>query len=161
MSPAQPPAAGVYRPNVAAIITNDDGHALICERADFAGAWQFPQGGLTPGEDPQAGLARELEEELSLVAADYAVGESRGPYRYLFTAGRTKEGFRGQEQWYFRLKLLAPDSRINVATAHREFTAVRWIDPANFDLAWVSEAKRDVYRQVFRDFFAVSLPSPS
>ena len=158
MSPAHPSATGIYRPNVAAIITNDDGQALICERADVAEAWQFPQGGLLPGEDPQAGLARELEEELSLRPADYAVGERRGPYRYLFVEGRTKDGFRGQEQWYFRVRLLAPDSRINVATAHREFQTVRWIDPTNFDLAWVFERKRDVYRQVFRDFFAVSLP---
>ena len=147
----------VYRPNVAAILTNRAGRILVGERVDVPDSWQFPQGGLEPGETPEEALPRELREELSLEPADYAVEEKRGPYRYLFAPGRTKKGYRGQEQTYFRLRLLGPDSRVNAATPDPEFRAVRWIEPAEFSLAWLPEMKREVYRQVFRDFFALEI----
>ena len=151
------PASSIYRPCVAAILENADGLVLIGERADRRGSWQFPQGGLDPGESPQAGLPRELREELSLEPWHYRIGECHGPYRYLFPPGRTKHGFHGQEQHYFRLRLLGSESAVNVHTAHPEFRAVRWIEPAGFSLAWLPEMKHDVYRQVFADFFGVRL----
>ena len=147
----------IYRPNVAAILTDPTGKILIGERADLPGCWQFPQGGLDEGESPEAGLPRELREELSLEPGDYFVEEGRGPYRYLFPPGRTKQGFRGQEQHYFRLRLLAPASGVNVLTAHPEFCAVRWIEPSEYSLKWLPEMKHDVYRQVFMDFFGVKI----
>ena len=120
-------------------------------------SWQFPQGGLDPGESPEEGLPRELREELSLEPGDYAVEDKRGPYRYLFPPGRTKEGYQGQEQHYFRLRLLAPAAKVNVHTPHPEFQVVRWIEPADFRLAWLPEMKHEVYRQVFRDFFGLEI----
>src|SRR5260370_32673174 len=90
-----------YRPNVAAIIKRLDGKILIGERSNVAGAWQFPQGGGKKSETPRAALARELQEEVSLTPAHYPVVESKGPYRYIFPPGRTKEGVDGQEQTYF------------------------------------------------------------
>ena len=85
------------------------GQILVGERPDQHGFWQFPQGGLEPRE-PETALPRELHEELSLEPGDYAWSERRGPYRYLFPPGRTKQGYRGQEQHYFRLRMLAPPS---------------------------------------------------
>ena len=149
--------AGTYRPNVAAILTDSAGRVLVGERMDQPGGWQFPQGGLEPGESPEEGLPRELTEELSLEPGDYAVEDRRGPYRYLFPPGRTKQGFLGQEQHYFRLRLLAPASKVNVATAHPEFRTVRWIEPQAFSLSWLPEMKREVYRQVFLDFFGLTI----
>ena len=35
--------------------------------------------------------------------------------------------------------------------------AYRWIMPEEFDLDWLPEFKRDVYRQVMKDFFSVEL----
>ena len=149
--------APTYRPNVAAILVDPAGRILVGERIGMKESWQFPQGGLDPGESPEEGLPRELHEEISLEAGDYAVEAKRGPYRYLFTPGRTKEGFQGQEQHYFRLRLLAPAAKVNVQTPHPEFRAVRWIEPVAFRLAWLPEIKRDVYRQVFRDFFGLEI----
>ncbi len=149
--------ARIYRPNVAAILVDPVGCILVGERMNLPDSWQFPQGGLDPHESPEEGLPRELHEELSLEPADYAVEAKRGPYRYLFPPGRTKEGYRGQEQHYFRLRLLAPATKVNVHTPCPEFRAVRWIEPADFRLAWLPEMKREVYRQVFRDFFELEI----
>ncbi len=152
--PGEPPR---YRPSVAAILRNRAGRVLIGERRDTAGCWQFPQGGLDPGEDPQAGLARELREELGIEPGQYAVVESRGLYRYLFPPGRTKAGYHGQQQTYFLLDWLDASCQIETSTAVPEFRAVRWIRPQDFQLAWLPPMKHAVYRQVFRDFFAQDL----
>ncbi len=159
--PVEPSFAGslapAYRPNVAAILQNEGGRILLGERLDQRESWQFPQGGLDPGESPEAGLHREILEELSLAPADYAILDRRGPYRYLFPPGITKKGFQGQEQHYFLLRLTVAEAAVNVATAHPEFRAVRWLEPAAFRLKWLPEMKRAVYRQVFRDFFDVNI----
>ncbi len=144
-----------YRPNVGAIIKRSDGKILIGERSDVAGAWQFPQGGVKKSETALEALSRELREEVSLEPAHYRVIESKGPYRYLFRPGRTKEGFDGQEQTYFLVELTAPDSNIEVETEQPEFSQLRWIEPSEFQSAWVPRFKQDVYRQVFADFFGI------
>ena len=82
-----------------------DGKILIGERSNVRGAWQFPQGGIKKSETAQEALSRELQEEVSLAPEHYRVIESKGPYRYLFLPGRTKEGFDGQEQTYFLVEL--------------------------------------------------------
>jgi putative (di)nucleoside polyphosphate hydrolase len=145
-----------YRPNVAAILQNSAGRILICERIDIPGAWQFPQGGVDPGETHAQALEREMHEELSLGPGDYKIVSQKGPYRYTLGKGRTKHGFDGQEQEYFLLKLVSPEDRIDVKTAHREFLACKWITPAAFDLRWLPPMKRDVYSRVLRDFFGVA-----
>ena len=144
-----------YRPNVAAILQDDAGRILICERIDIPGAWQFPQGGVDPGETHVQALGREMLEELSLAPDDYEIVSQKGPYRYLLGEGRTKNGFHGQEQEYFLLKLIAPEGRIDVKTAHREFLGWKWIAPGDFDLGWLPDMKRKVYARVLGDFFGV------
>lgn len=146
-----------YRPNVAAIIQNANGQILICERIDIAGAWQFPQGGIDAGETPEQALQREMMEELSLSPEDYTVVTRKGPYRYLIGEGKTKKGFHGQEQEYFLLNLVAPETCINVKTPHQEFTQCRWIVPGEFDLQWLPPMKKEVYIQVMQDFFGVDI----
>ncbi len=159
MEEPQLPAAAApeYRLGVAAILEDAHGRILICERLDHRGGWQFPQGGLEPGELPETGLIRELREETSLEPAHYRIGERRGPYRYVFPAGRTKHGHHGQEQTYFRLKFLGADSAIDLATEHPEFRAWQWIAPGGFRLDWLPPMKRDIYRRVFQDFFGLEI----
>jgi putative (di)nucleoside polyphosphate hydrolase len=146
-----------YRANVAAILRNAKGEILICERLGMPGAWQFPQGGVDEGESLDQALLRELSEEIGLVADDLSIVERKGPYRYVFGNGRTKKGYHGKEQHYFLADFSAPDSRINVATEHPEFQAFRWVAPEKFDLNWLPEMKRDVYREVFKDFFSIKM----
>ena len=133
------------------------GRILVGERVRWRGSWQFPQGGIDGRESPEEGLRRELREEVSLEPGDYSVEARCGPYRYLFPAGWTKKGYDGQEQHYFRLRLLAPASKVNVQTAHPEFRAARWIEPTEYRLAWLPEMKHAVYREVFREFFGLEI----
>jgi putative (di)nucleoside polyphosphate hydrolase len=144
-----------FRPNVAGIIQKSDGRILICERLNMEGAWQFPQGGVDKGEQHQEAFLREMKEEVSLSPEDYSIMAMRGPYRYLFGTGRRKKGFDGQEQYYFHVVLTGDESRINIFTKHQEFKSIRWVFPAEFDLQWLPEFKREVYRAVLFDFFGV------
>ena len=56
---------------VAAALVDGDGRVLLAQRPEgksLAGMWEFPGGKLEPGESPEAALARELDEELGIVA---------------------------------------------------------------------------------------------
>jgi putative (di)nucleoside polyphosphate hydrolase len=146
-----------YRANVAGILRHHDGRILICERLGVAGAWQFPQGGIDPGESPQEALVRELWEEIGLRPHHFAILQRRGPYRYLYGNGRLKKGYHGKEQLYFLCDFLGEERELRVDTEHPEFQAFRWIAPAEFQLSWLPEMKREVYRAVFQDFFTIKI----
>ena len=146
----------IYRQNVAALLVRDDGRVFIGERSDCPGAWQFPQGGIDPGEQPIDALLREIEEEIGLRPEHYEVVEQRGGYRYTFPDGHSKwKEFSGQEQTYFRCRFTGSDEDINLDTEHREFSSFRWVAPAEFDLDWLPDFKREVYRRVLADFFGL------
>ena len=54
---------------VAVALVDKDNRILIAQRPEgknLAGLWEFPGGKLEPGERPEAGLIRELEEELGI-----------------------------------------------------------------------------------------------
>jgi putative (di)nucleoside polyphosphate hydrolase len=151
-----------YRPNVAALVVNADGNLLICERWTIPGAWQFPQGGVDAGESLEDALYREVREEVGLEAKDYEVVARRDGYRYLYpekARGKKlrKHGSHGQEQTYFLCHLKPGAPQVNVNQKQREFRAYRWIPPEEFELDWLPAFKRDVYREVMRDFFGSGL----
>ena len=144
-----------YRDNVAAILRNRKGEILICERLGISGAWQFPQGGIDGGETHEQALIRELWEEIGIMPSDLQIVERRGPYRYVFGNGKTKKGYHGKEQHYFLVDFSGSRSGVNVKTEHPEFQDFRWIKPEEFQLGWLPDMKREVYRLVFKDFFGV------
>ncbi len=153
--PTKPPVEK-FRPCVACLMVNAQGRLLICERLDFAESWQFPQGGRDYGETPREALARELVEEISLPPGSYDIVEERGGYRYRFPAKHRRRGrYVGQQQIYFRCRFTGTDDLLNLETEHPEFRRFKWIEPAEFDLRWLPEFKRDVYLKVMRDFFGV------
>jgi putative (di)nucleoside polyphosphate hydrolase len=151
-----------YRPNVAALVVNSVGNLLICERLTLPGAWQFPQGGVDAGESLEEALFREVREEVGLDASHYEVMDRREGYRYLYpeqVRGKKlrKHGNHGQEQTYFLCRLKSDAPPVNVKQKQQEFRAYRWILPQEFDLDWLPDFKRDVYREVMRDFFQIDL----
>jgi putative (di)nucleoside polyphosphate hydrolase len=151
-----------YRSNVAALIVREDGSLLICERWTIPGAWQFPQGGVDPGETLEQALFREVKEEIGIGPKHYRILTKRTGYRYLYPEATRqkklrKHGNQGQEQTYFLCELNPDAPPVDVNQKPREFRAYRWIDPSEFDLDWLPPFKRDVYRQVMLDFFDVTL----
>ena len=150
------------RPNVAALIVRPDGQLLVCERASFRGAWQFPQGGVDEGEDLLQALHREVREEIGLLPIHYDVAYSKDGYRYLYPPDvrvkkKKKHGFQGQEQTYFMCHLKPSAPEVNINQKPQEFCAYRWIVPSEFEIEWLPEFKREVYRHVMRDFFELDL----
>jgi 8-oxo-dGTP diphosphatase len=56
---------------VTAAVVVEHGRVLVTQRkagTHLAGSWEFPGGKVLPGEDPRAGLKRELAEELGVEA---------------------------------------------------------------------------------------------
>jgi putative (di)nucleoside polyphosphate hydrolase len=150
-----------YRPNVAILLTRDDGRLLICERHKVKGAWQFPQGGVDEGETLEEALKREVLEEVGIHPGSYDIIEMRGGYRYVYPAEMKKKKragwFDGQEQTYYRCLLHDKKAVINVDQKPREFRDYKWILPSEFQLEWLPPFKREVYRKVMKDFFEVEL----
>ena len=146
-----------YRLNVAAILRDGAGKILIGERVDRPGAWQFPQGGVDDGETLARALSRELLEEISLPPSSYKIVTTKGPYFYSFGNGKVVKGFHGKEQHYFLADFTGNPKDINVKTEHPEFRTCRWVDPSEFDIGWLPKMKREVYRAVFQDFFALHI----
>lgn len=143
-------------------MVNPSGALLICERATIPGAWQFPQGGVDAGESLEEALVREVREEIGLDPSHYEIVTSRDGYRYLYpheARGKKlrRHGNHGQEQTYYLCRLKSDNPPINVNQRPREFQAWRWIVPEEFDLDWLPEFKREVYREVMRDFFRIRL----
>jgi len=50
-----------YRPNVAIVLVNGKNQVFWGKRVKEH-AWQFPQGGIKPGETPEQAMYRELQE---------------------------------------------------------------------------------------------------
>ena len=55
-----------YRPNVAIVLVNGRNQVFWGKRVKEH-AWQFPQGGIKPGETPEQAMYRELQEETGLL----------------------------------------------------------------------------------------------
>ena len=67
-----PNARTALFPVVAAALIDTHGRVLVQQRPpgkQMAGLWEFPGGKVEPGETPEAGLVRELAEELGITVA--------------------------------------------------------------------------------------------
>jgi putative (di)nucleoside polyphosphate hydrolase len=145
---------------------NREGLVFVGRRRSEAGpevgdghAWQMPQGGIDPGEDPYFAALRELYEETSVRSASL-LAESADWYSYDLPPaafGRSWRGrYRGQTQKWFALRFTGDDSEIDILTPgggrHRpEFDAWRWERLERLP-ELIIPFKRPVYENVVRDF---------
>lgn len=148
-----------YRPCVGVVLINAAGLIFAGQRLDNRGdAWQMPQGGIDDGEKPREAALRELWEETG-VSADRVdfIGKTHGWVTYDLPAellGKVWGGkYRGQRQKWFLYRYLGTDDQVNIATAHPEFGAWRWIGAAEM-VASIVPFKRAVYEEVVRSFRA-------
>lgn len=145
-----------FRPNVGIVIANDSGQLLWARRIGGRDAWQFPQGGINPGEQPEQALYRELEEEVGLSAtAVEVIACTRGWLRYRLPKRFLRKGEEplciGQKQKWYLLKLLADDTAISLAdNAKPEFDHWQWVSYW-YPLNQVVYFKREVYRRALKE----------
>jgi putative (di)nucleoside polyphosphate hydrolase len=146
---------GRYRKGVGALVFNRDGRVLVARRIGTASAWQLPQGGLHPGEDPRIAVRRELLEEIGTDRVEI-IAEFPGWLRYDLPEplrGKVWKGkYRGQEQRWFAFRFKGDDADINLA-AHRrpEFDAWRWVRIEQLPALAVT-FKRQVYEKLVEQF---------
>ncbi|MFL5297662.1 MAG: RNA pyrophosphohydrolase [Phenylobacterium sp.] len=122
----------LYRPNVGVVLFHPDGRVWLGKRAATPGpwCWQFPQGGVDPGEDLEAAARRELAEETGAVSAS-VLGRTEGWVAYDFPesygGAKAARGWKGQKQVWFALRFDGEEGEFDLA-AHPppEFEAWRW-----------------------------------
>ncbi len=144
-----------YRPNVAIVLLNARNQVFWGKRIREH-SWQFPQGGINPGESPEAAMLRELYEEIGLRPEHVKViGRTRDWLRYdvphHWVRREWRGSYRGQKQIWFLVRLLGRESDVDLrATDHPEFDAWRWADYW-IPLDAVIEFKRTVYRKALNE----------
>lgn len=138
-----------YRPNVGIILLNQRNEVFWGKRIR-ENSWQFPQGGIKQGENPQQAMLRELYEELGLKPEHIKIlGRTKEWLRYNvpehFVRRESRGHYKGQKQIWFLLRLVGKDKDISLrATHHPEFDAWRW-SAYKVALDQVIEFKRGVY----------------
>ena len=113
-----------YRPCAGIMLRNSDGLVFVGQRLDSSSeAWQMPQGGVDPGEDPLEAAIRELGEEAGIAPHHVdLVARSAGEHLYDLPddmIGKIWGGkYRGQSQHWFLPRLLRP--RWALGPLHRD-----------------------------------------
>ena len=126
-------------------------------RRSGADAWQFPQGGVAPGESAQDALYRELLEEIGLYRDSVKIMAStkgwlkyRVPERFRRHAG--SKGFIGQRQKWYLLRFLGDAQEIRLDREKPpEFDQWRWVSYW-YPLRCVIDFKRRVYASAMIEF---------
>lgn len=146
-----------YRPCVGLMVLNMAGEVFVGQRLDRDyDAWQMPQGGVDPGEEPRDAALRELEEETG-ITRDLVTIEAETADWLPYELPRDlvpklwKGRFRGQEQKWFLLRFRGTDDQVNIQTAEPEFKEWRWLTPDEM-LDGIVPFKREVYARVVSEF---------
>ena len=157
------PATLPYRPCAGVMLLNRDGKVFVGQRIDSTvEAWQMPQGGIDPGEEARDTAVRELGEETG-IAPGLVELIATAPDELFYDlpddlVGRIWKGqYRGQRQRWFLFRFLGEDADVNIETAHPEFRAWRWAEPADLPRLIVP-FKRALYEEVLAAF-AADLPA--
>ncbi len=122
-----------FRANVGIVLMGGGDRLFLGRRAGGRG-WQFPQGGIRPGEHAEQSLYRELREEIGLEAGDVTIlGATERWLRYRLPPRYVRRDARprciGQKQRWFLLRLRREDACIRFdLTGEPEFDRGRWVD---------------------------------
>lgn len=153
------PAHKSYRKGVGVVLINDQNKVFVAERLDSPGAWQMPQGGIDPGEEPIEAMQRELQEETSIPSemidilaqsVDWFHYDFPSQIRHKIMGGR----YVGQEQKWFAARFMGDDALVNLATEHPEFTRWQWVLPQQVPKLIVP-FKQPLYQKIMAEFSAL------
>lgn len=146
-----------YRPCVGMMLVNMDGKVFVGQRIDNkAEAWQMPQGGIDPGEDPRKAVLRELGEETGIAASLVEIiARSKEEHYYDLPPelmGKLWGGkYRGQRQIWYLARFTGTDAQIDIQTEHPEFRQWKWAEPKTLpDL--IVPFKKKLYRDILKEF---------
>ena len=151
-----------FRANVGIILAHADDRLFWARRVGRAG-WQFPQGGMQPGESPEETLFRELEEEVGLKPGQVEIlGSTRDWLRYLLPERYQRHASTplciGQKQRWFLLRFKDADETVRLdGNPEPEFDAWRWVEYWH-PLSEVIFFKRPVYRAALTELAPVLFP---
>ena len=122
-----------FRANVGIILANCEGLLFWGGRAGRDG-WQFPQGGVEPGEPPLDAMYRELTEEIGLTADHVElVGNTREWIRYRLPKRYIRKNSWprciGQKQMWYLLRLESDEEKFDLGASDTpEFDHWEWVD---------------------------------
>lgn len=148
-----------YRLCAGFMLANAMGQIFVGERLDqrAKGFWQMPQGGIDPGEAPQAAALRELEEETGIGAHQVEIiAGGNETFKYDLPPellGKIWKGkYRGQEQYWYLGRFTGEDGDVNL-NAHdpAEFGAWKWVDMGELP-ELIVPFKREVYKELVAQF---------
>ncbi|MFN4896406.1 MAG: NUDIX domain-containing protein [Pseudomonadota bacterium] len=126
----RPKSAAALRPNVCMLVYNRKGQLFLGERLGQPGHWQFPQGGVEPGEALKANVLRELREEIGISKEQIgAIVKLRARHSYLWKRipSYAKGRWVGQKQTFWLVEFIGRDGDIDLASAEEpEFNRWRW-----------------------------------
>ena len=153
-----------FRANVGIVLAHADGRVLWARRVGGRAGWQFPQGGMQPGESPEQSLFRELDEEVGLGPGQVQIlGSTRDWLRYRLPERYQRHASTplciGQKQRWFLLRFKDEDAAVRLdAGATPEFDAWRWVDYWQ-PLSEVIFFKRAVYREALTELAPILFPA--
>lgn len=142
-----------YRKNVGIVVFNSKGEVLTGERVNFIGSWQFPQGGIDKGEEPEEAARRELYEEMGIDTAEL-IYESPDWISYDFPPNlniKELKKYKGQiQKWFlFYWDHPAQDCRLDVHEV--EFGRAQFM-PLKETIHSIVSFKKEVYEKIIQIF---------
>lgn len=145
------------RPNVGVVLVNKDKQVFVGKRPCRKDQgedlfWQMPQGGIDGKEEPEEAAKRELCEEVGLPPCEVEIlAVSKKWYSYNIPPEFQRRHFSAQTQKWFLVQYLGPDSHINLQQSKPEFCEWKWVDFRKVPKLVIA-FKKDIYKQVFKDF---------
>ncbi len=146
-----------YRPNVGVVLFDRRGRVWLGRRVGGRGPrnWQFPQGGIDPGEDLETAGRRELREETGVTSVE-PLGRVQDWITYDFPPAVMRRGdargFKGQRQAWLAMRFTGDNSEVDLAAFPPvEFDRWRWATLEETE-ELVVPFKRATYAKVIAEF---------